>query len=207
MFNKTKANQRVTRFMTVLAACCLSFTIAQPASADPIVGEVAFVGLFTATGGSGPTDLLNATGIDFNVAVVAQATGDFNFFNGVVPFLSPVTLNDFTFAPFTGPIDPLWEVGAFQFALASLTSVYQGTNYLALAGTGTVSSSAAGLDDTAFNWSFSGDSSGGKLQLFSSTASPTALPEPSELTTLGFLAIGVGALCLLSRRQRKAVQQ
>jgi hypothetical protein len=190
----------------LVAVFSLSFLIVQPANADPITGEVAFVGLFTVTGGSNPLDLANATGIDFTYGVVAQATGDFNPINGVVPLMSPVTLNDFTFQSFAG-VDPLWAVGVFSFALNTLTSVNQGENYLALTGTGIVSSSKTGLDPTSFNWSFSGDNSGGTLQLFSSTASPSVqVAEPSEIITLVFLVIGVGALCLWSSRARTAIR-
>jgi hypothetical protein len=201
-----KTNKRVTVLTAILAVFCLAVMSAQPANASPITGEVAFVGTFLATGGSGPLDLENATGIDFTFGFVAQATGDFNPSNLVMPFMSPVTLNDFTFAPFSGPVDPLWAVGVFSFALQSLTTVAQGEGYLALGGTGVVTASKAGLDATVFNWSFSGDNSGGTLQLFSSSGSPTALPEPSELLTFAFLAMSVGALCVWSRGHRQAIQ-
>jgi hypothetical protein len=176
------------------------------ANAAPITGEVAFVGSFAAEGGNGPLDLANANAIDFTFGIVAQSTGDFNAANGVVPFFSPVTLNDLTFDPFS-PVDPLWAVGVFQFALNELTSVVQGENYLFLAGSGVVSSTNPSLDDTAFSWSFSGGNSGsdGTLQLFSSTALPVA--EPSDLATLGLLAISMVAFGLWSLRQRKALQR
>lgn len=208
MLNTTNnPKQRATTLAAILAVFCLALMVSQPANAGPITGEVAFVGAFQATGGSDPTDLEHATGVAFPYGgVVAQATGDFNISNGV-SFFSPVTMSSFTFDPFAGPVDPLWAVGVFQFALQSLTTIEQGENYLALAGTGIVSSTKAGLDSTVFNWSFSGTNAGGTLQLFASTASPTPLPEPSELITFAFLAMSVGGLVVWSSSTRKALQQ
>lgn len=183
-----------------LLALCMTLMATQSAFADTIDGEIAFTGIFTTTGGSGPGDLAGATGIDFGTAFVLQSTGDFAS-NGVMPLLSPVTMNDFTFDPFTGPVDPLWSVGAFQFSLSSLNTIEQGESYLVLAGSGTVTSSIAGLDATSFDWSFSGDKSGGNLKVFSSTA--TALPEPSDFATFGFLALGIVAVSVRSRRLSK----
>lgn len=203
MLSTNKTNQRVTTLAATLAAFCLSLMIVQPANADPITGEVAFMGFFAATGGSGPLDLEHATGIDFTSGIVVQSTGAFAA-NGVMPF-SSVALQDFQFAPFYGPVDPLWAVGVFQFALQSLTAVDQGVSHLALSGTGIVSSTKAGLDPTVFNWSFSGDNSGGTLQLYTSTA--TRVAEPSDLGTLAFLIVGMAALGVWSRKHRNAVHQ
>jgi hypothetical protein len=129
--------------------------------------------------------------------------------NGVIPFGSAVTLVDFTFNPFTGPVDPLWTVGIFEFALDTLTSVTQTATSLSMFGSGVVSTTAnVGLDATAFNWSFSGNNSGGTLQLFTSTASPTPQPvaEPSELLTLALLAMSLATFGAWSRKN-KALQQ
>jgi hypothetical protein len=198
-----KSNRHSKTLAATVALFCLALMAPQPASADPITGDVAFFGIFTTTGGSGLLDLANATAIDFTFATVAAATGDFNAANGVMPFISPVTLNDFTFSPFSSAVDPLWAVGIFQFALETLTSVQQGTNFLALSGYGTAS--GTGFDDTMFFWSFSGDNAGGTLQLFSSTSTP--LPEPSELLTFALLAMGMAVFGVWSRKHRRAVQQ
>jgi hypothetical protein len=208
MLNTTgRAYQRITKPAVLAAVFVLCFAFAQPASADPITGEVAFFGGFTVSGGSGPLDLANATAIDFTGGTVYDKSGSFS----VLPVLAPVTLNGFTFLPsFSGPINPLWVVGQFQFALQTLTSVDQGTAFLALAGTGVVSSTIAGLDPTAYDWSFVGTNSSqgitGTLQLYASTAS-VRVAEPSDFVTLAFSMFGLGALCLWSRRLRTLIQQ
>jgi len=202
------SRSRVAR-AAVFAVLCLALLIPQAANAAPITGELGFFsGSFGVTGGSDPFDLENATGVDFNGAIVVSSTGSF-LANGVLPF-SGVTLTDFTFDPFAGPVDPLWVVGIFEFALNSLTDVTQTATSLSMAGTGIVSTTVnVGLDATAFNWSFSGNNSGGTLQLFTSTSSPTPQPvaEPSELITLAFLAMGLATLGAWSRKYNKAVQQ
>ena len=202
-----RVSPRLATIAAIAAFFCLTLMVAQTASASPITGEVAFVGPFSATGGTGPLDLEGATGLEFSTATVVYSSGDFQV-NGVAPFFSQVTLTDFDFN-FAGTIDPLWAVGVFQFALNTLDSVTQTANSIALSGTGIVSSSIAGLDPTAYNWSFSGDNSGGTLQLFSSTSSPTPLPvtEPSELTTLAMLVMGMGLFGMWSRKHRKALPQ
>ena len=194
-------NQRVVR-LAILALFGFALMAPQSAKADPITGEVAFWGTFSATGGTG---LQDATGIDFESSIVAAATGDYAS-NGVFPVLSPVALTDFTFDPFLGPVDPLWTVAGFSFALETLTTVNQGPSYLVLAGTGVVRNAAVG-DPTAFNWSFSGDNSGGMLQLFSSTSSPSpvGLAEPPELSSFA-LFWGVAVFAAWSRKYRKVLQ-
>ncbi len=196
---KTHNAPTVRAIAVVVALLCLTLGAAQPARADLVDGELGFFGTFLATGGSNPVSggmsLQDATGINFTMGLVTQATGDFS---GLAFW--PVSLTDFTFAPFS-PVTSLWSVGGFQFGLEDLTSVSQGANHLALAGTGAVTSS--GFDATPFNWSFSGNNSGGTLQLFSSTATPgpVSVAEPSEFSSLALLVIGLSTLGIWSRRR------
>jgi hypothetical protein len=188
---------------TFVAVLCLAFGAPQAAMADSISGELAFFGTFSVSGGSSSTDLANADTINFTQTILGAATGTFAA-NGVVPFFTPVTMNSFTFDPFAG-VDPLWVVGAFQFALNTIAIEQQSASALALSGTGIVTSSIVGLDASEFRWSFSGDNSGGTLTVYSSTNSPTPLNEPSELTTLGMLVMGMGLFGLWSRKHRNAL--
>jgi hypothetical protein len=206
MFDRSvRMNQRITKWAAVLAIFCLVLMVAPAAKADPITGEVAFVGAFQATGGSSATDLANATGIQFTGAMVGGATGAFAA-NGVNMF-TPVSLSSFTFAPFSGPVDPLWAVGVFQFALDTVNVVNQTAGSLVLSGSGVVSTTVAlGLDATAFTWSFSGDNSGGQLQMFSSTSTPTPVTEPSDAATLLLLAMSTMVFGMRSSKFRKALQ-
>lgn len=202
MFNtQNKTNARVT--VAVGALLCLAQLTVQPAKADLVEGDLGFFGAFLATGGSNPApggmSLADATGINFvfDTALVTHATGDFS---GLTWSLASLT--DFTFSPFS-TVNPLWAVGGFQFALQGLSNISQGANHLALAGSGIVTSS--GFDATPFNWSFSGNNSGGLLQLFSSTATgPVSVAEPSEFFTLALLVMGMFTLGIWPLRRWQA---
>ncbi len=192
----------LTRIAALSAVICFSLLGPQLARANMITGDIAFVGTFTTTGGSG---LQDATGIDFGTVLVAAGTGDFNFSNGVIPLLSPATMTDFTFAPLPSDgVDPLWTVGTFKFALNSLTTVAQSSTYLALAGTGVVTSTKTGLDATDFNWSLVGGPDLGGLKLFVSVSdpAPTTVNEPSQFSSLMLWTLGIGAVAVWSRKRR-----
>jgi hypothetical protein len=167
-----------------------------PLSADTIDGELGVFGSFSPIGGT----LADATGIHFNWAWVADATGDFG---GLTPGSVVTMNNDVSLVSFSS-VTPLWSVGGFSFDLLNLTIVGRDASHIALTGTGIVTYTPL-YDPTAFNWSFSGDTSGGTLHLFSNTA--TSVPEPSELAALGLWATAILPLAAWSRKRRKTFQR
>ena len=185
----------------VAAVIAVAALAAAPASAVKISGDVSFNGGFTPNGsiGTGGT----ATAIDFDpngaggLITVTQSDGDFAA-NGVVNGTTG-SIQDFTFAPFAGPIAGFWTLGIFSFQLDNITSTSfftaGGQDFLVLTGTGIIS--AAGFDDTAGSWSFSGNRSG---STFSFSASSGAIPEPATLALIGAGLLGLGVA-----RRRKAM--
>jgi hypothetical protein len=150
-------------------------------------------GDFAPTGGTG---LADATGIDFlgDDFMVDDATGDFalaGIVTGSVGFYQ-----DFQFAPLNpAPVDPLWAIGGFEFALANITVSFQSANFLVLEGTGTIS--ANGFDDTAGTWIMTANRSGTLFNF--SSGSSAVVSEPGMLLLLG---LGFAGAALARRRVR-----
>lgn len=177
-------------FFVVLAAIA-ALGLPLTASAVPITGSIGFGGAFTPTGGTGLSD---ATGISFDSVFFLAGTGDFD----AIPD-SPALFTDFDFNPFSGPVDPLWQISLggtnFSFDLDQILIDVQDANFLNLSGTGTLM--AAGFDDTAGSWTFSGNSAGTIVFTFSSITAASAVAEPGVLILLG---LGLPLIGVVRRR-------
>ncbi len=149
--------------------------------AVPISGDIAFTGSSTVTG----------TTVTFvgNNANVLFANG--NFADQGVMVGNAAVFNPLDYSLPFGGVTPLWTVGGFSFDLLTVETGPTGPGVsLSLFGTGTLMN--ANYDDTAYNWSYSGNAiSGGTLQVFSSTSAPTtSVPEPGSLALLGLGLLG-----------------
>ncbi len=177
---------------TIMAAtAALVLGLAASAHAVPIAGDIAFGGTVDATLDLSTTNVVNFN----NPSIVTAATGDFAA-NGVGAFATMATFNNFQINPFN-PNNPLWSVapGGFQFNLTSINITNQTAANLTIVGSGTLTSSVAGLDATTFAWSFSADRSGQMLVAFSSTNTPVAnpvVPEPGTMLLMGSGLVGLG---------------
>lgn len=170
-------------------------TLSAAAVAMPIEGDIAFGATFDAydfEGGS-KVSLDEATFIDIigNQANVFASSDDLAGLTGTA-----VTYNDFYIDGTDLPYSPLWSGGGFSFALETINIVSQTAVEIGLSGAGTMS--AEGYEDTSYFWSWSGDTSGGTFNAFSSTNTP--VPEPGTLALLGLGLAGLGA----ARRRQKA---
>ncbi len=163
----------------------------------PIVGDLEMGGSFFALDGNGRTvsNASLATSIDFDffgfdMFVVNAADGDFTGLAGQYG-----NIQDIQFDPFVGPVVDFWSIDTFSFELTSLTREFTNNpdDFLVLSGVGILSSSIAGLDDTAATWSFSGDTTGaGVFSWSASTGIDANVPEPSLLFLLSLGLIGIG---------------
>ena len=165
------------------------------ANADPIYGELGFVGTVTPSGGDPVNNgLSDATGLQFGTALTLGAAN--GSFASIAPF-TLVAFTDFQFDPFAGSVSPLWMVtdlngDVFTFVLEGISVDMQTFNALVLSGTGTLYRN--GADATAGQWDFSASTSGSSLFTFSATS-------VSEPATLAILGLGLAAFGM--RRRKK----
>ena len=171
-----------------IAALAIGLVFAAgPANAAFITGDISMSGDFAPTCG---TDLGDATGIDFlgDDFTVDDANGDFAAFGiatGDIGFYQ-----DFQFDPLTpSPVDPLWSIAGFSFALTDVVVSFQSPAFLVLEGTGTVAGN--GFDVTNGSWILTANSAG-TLFNFSSGATATAVDEPAVLGLLGLGLLAFG---------------
>jgi hypothetical protein len=121
-------------------------------------------------------------------ALASNGTGDLASIVGIA-----ATMSDFNS---TGlPISPLWVTDDFSFSLTSLNvdlfTIVGGTvDNVTLSGQGMLSSSIAGLDDTAYTWDYS---SQGGLTFSASAEDSSPVSEPSIIALMGFGLLGMVA--------------
>jgi len=182
--------------LTLLFTASLLLATAGIANAAPIYGQLKI----GPTSGNTATVSVDGTGntatlIDFTNNAsdgieMIEGTGDFAGVTGTGS-IADINLNPFT------PIDPLWSIDGFNFALNTITynsviSIPNTTSkFVTLAGTGKISGN--GFDSTSGNWTMSLDTTGGTFN-WSST-----VPAPATLFLLGAGLLGVASL-----RKKKA---
>jgi hypothetical protein len=173
-------------------------------SAVPISGQIEFTGYSVVTGTSANfnVDFEDYDALDGLIALGGGTPsvglpGDQAWAQNGTGDLLPIQNSFATMFDFnsTGlPISPLWTSGGFSFNLTSLNvdlfTIAGGVvDNVTLSGQGMLSSSTAGLDDTAYNWDYS--SQGGLTFSASSDSSPVS--EPSIIALMGFGLLGMVA--------------
>lgn len=139
----------------------------------------------------------DAIAIDFDffgmdIFRVNAATGDFAGLETVSNDLSTYgSIKDFQFDPLPASIVDFWVVDTFSFELTSVVRTNNTTSFIDLIGTGVISGS--GFDDTAANWTFSGDTSGGGVFSWNASSGANNVPEPGilALLSLGLISFGL----------------
>ncbi|MDH5387396.1 MAG: PEP-CTERM sorting domain-containing protein [Gammaproteobacteria bacterium] len=182
------------------------FAIAGVASATQIQGSIGFVGSYDIHNGvidDTSVATHDATLVDsfilgdrvdiIDAQVGGMVTGDFAA-EGIVSGQA-ATYSDFIFDP-VGSVSGLWSVGSFTFDLVSMVEYLRTDAFLVLGGSGWISSTTAGLDQTFGLWSFSANTTGSNFTWSASSAAP----EPGIALLLGVGLIGFG----VSRKLRKA---
>jgi len=186
--------------LAVLATGVLSCGVfSQQAQAAAISGDIQFAGEVQFNTKSLATAARVVTWFDVfhnaGFSSVTSATGDFS---GIAPGTQATMGQPWIFNPST-PTNGLWSVGGFTFDLLSSTVVIQNASTLVIEGTGIVSGN--GFQNTAMDWSFTTQSSGGRRRTtFSFSANGLAVPDGGSAVAL--LGLALTGLELLRRRLR-----
>ena len=187
--------------IAMVAALALGFAVT--AQAVPINGAIGMAGGYTTDSGDDAT----ATAIDFDPTgpggnfTTFQALGDLAIFLGKIG-----SITDFTFNPFSGPINGFYSVSnggsTLTFDLTSLTLVNQDATEIRLSGVGNMH--LTGFDTTLGDWQFTAQvNQFGSNFAFtwsaSSGASGLPVPEPGSMALIGLGVMMAG----IARRRRQ----
>jgi len=173
---------------------CALFIFTPNVMALPLVsGSLGMTGGFHPVDSRGnPVNASAATGVDFDffgfdMFRAVASDGDFSGLNG-----SLGNITDFQFDSFAAPIADFWSIGIYSFELTDVSRDFidDPDTFLVLNGIGTIS--AAGFEDTAASWSFTGDTSGGGVFSWSAFSTAATVPEPGVLVLLSIGLIGLG---------------
>ena len=182
--------------LAVLATSALSCGLfSQQAQATTINGTIQFAGSVAFNTHSLATASRVNTWFDINgnAGFSSVAAGNSGDFAGIAAGTQATMAQPWTFNPST-PTPGLWSVGGFTFDLLSSTIVTQNASFLSITGTGVVSGN--GFTPTAMDWSFTTQSSGGRMHTtFSFSANGTSVPDGgSAVALLGIALTGIEVL-------------
>ena len=176
------------------------FAVAGTASAIPIDGSIGFTGSYDIRDSSNAVVTEFTSGEIVNI-LTAEVTGSVtgSFAAEGITSSSLVAYSDVTYNP-AGAIASLWSVGSFTFDLNFMNVDFINATNIVLSGTGIISSTDAGLDDSFGSWNFSA-SSGGTNFTWSSSSNAATASAPSGIYLLG-LGTGIMGLVGAVKRQK-----
>ena len=195
---KTPLKTILTVLIIGLLSCGL---FSQQAQAVPIVGGISLAGGYVTNTGN----INTATAFtSFPFVIVTGVSGSYT---GVGTGLgSPVvTMNPFSFNPFSAAVTPLWTFmsagNTYSFDLTAITQRQQpGNDTLTLRGTGTLK--ITGFTDTAGTWLFTANQAGDTFSFSSSNAAVAAPDSGSAVALLGIALAGIEGVRRVLRARR-----
>ncbi len=195
---KTPLKTILTVLIIGLVSCGL---FSQQAQAVPIVGGISLAGGYVTNTGN----INTATAFtSFPFVIVTGVSGSYT---GVGTGLgSPVvTMNPFSFNPFSAAVTPLWTFvsagNTYSFDLTLLSLTQQGNNSLTLNGTGTLH--ITGFTDTPGTWVFTANQASDTFSFSSSNAAVAVAPDSgSAVALLGIALAGIEGVRRVLRARR-----
>ena len=195
---KTPSKTILTLLVIGLVGCGL---FSQQAQAGPIVGGISLAGAYITNTGNVNT----ATAFtSFPGVIVTSVSGSYTGV-GTLGSSPAVTMNGFTFNPFSASVTPLWTfmsgLSTYSFDLTAITQRQQpGNDTLTLRGTGTLK--ITGFTDTAGTWLFTANQAGDTFSFSSSNAAVAAPDSGSAVALLGIALAGIEGVRRALRARR-----
>src|SRR5437667_8505622 len=195
---KTPSKTILTLLIIGLVSCGL---FSQQAQAVPITGGISMAGTYVTNTGN----LNTATAFtSFPGVFVTSVSGSYTGV-GTLGSSPVVTMNPFSFNPFSSAVTPLWifiaPISTYSFDLTALTQTLQpGDNTLTLQGTGTLH--IVGFDDTPGTWVFTANQLSDTFS-FSSSNGAVGVPDSgSAVALLGIALAGIEGVRRALRARR-----
>ena len=194
---KTPLKTILTVLIIGLVSCGL---FSQQAQAVPIVGGISLAGTYVTNTGN----LNTATAFtSFPFVIVTSVSGSYTAVG--TGLSSPVvTMNPFTFNPFSSSVTPLWTFmsagSTYSFDLTVLSLTQQGNNTLTLNGTGTLH--ITGFTDTPGTWVFTANQASDTFSFSSSNAAVGVPDSGSAVALLGIALAGIEGVRRALRARR-----
>ena len=195
---KTPSKTILTLLVIGLVGCGL---FSQQAQAGPIVGGISLAGAYVTNTGNVNT----ATAFtSFPGVIVTSVSGSYTGV-GTLGSSPAVTMNPFTFNPFSASVTPLWTFmsagNTYSFDLTVLSLTQQGSNTLTLNGTGTLH--ITGFTDTPGTWVFTANQASDTFSFSSSNAAVAVAPDSgSAVALLGIALAGIEGVRRVLRARR-----
>ena len=187
---KNRSSKTILVFFALgLISCALCV---QQAQAVPITGVITFAGGVTLDQPSVNTATQVTSWVD---PTVESASGSYA---GFVHIGDAVTFTP-TWSFTSGPIALFWQVDGFTFSLIASNIVFQGSGFLNVYGTGTIT--GHGFDPTFGTWNFTvqDDPSNG---VFSFSGASEAIPDGGA--TVALLGLGLAGIEGIRRKLMRA---
>src|SRR5882724_5040332 len=190
---KTPSKTILTLLIIGLVSCGL---FSQQAQAVPINGGISLAGVYASNTGNLNTATAFTSFSAFTTSVSGNYTG--------IPFATSVTMNPFSFNPFSSAVTPLWTFmsagSTYSFDLTLLSLTQQGNNTLTLNGTGTLH--ITNFDPTPGTWVFTANQLSDTFSFSSSNGAVGAPDSGSAVALLGIALAGIEGVRRALRARR-----